>query len=516
MGLVALSIVIGASAYLAYGPVLERFAEFSTPAAITHSGKFAGFEATTEMIRDFPVAGIGRGAFPTTSARYLPFAQTAEYVEDEPLQLAVDLGLPAALALMVVLALALVAILRIRELGPVECGLCAGLLALGAQNLGDFSLELSGVALPATVALAVLLRGRSQQVSAWLGTIPARAVLATVLVALPLSAWALARASPNWRHETDAFARFAPYADGAQAAAAATPILVRHPTSFVVPLAIADRYLRDRIPGAALDWAGRAMYFKRDLSTAHLISAVALAEVGRRSQAQIEARLYFRLTHGDLAALKALAPFYPDLDDLRGCVDDSGAGLLALADFLQQRKRFGDSSRAAELAAESSPDDARVHDRVANDLTADAQPDEAELEAQRGIALAPDDPTGWLALAAARRGGGDLEGAHDALEQGLHAAPGQDDLTLALARLDLAAGHPERAESDLKFLGPQVGTGARAQLFALEGEIYAREGRTVKAEESYRSALRLTPAYSWNLVVLLESESKLGAAQQVP
>src|SRR5581483_6888100 len=394
----ALVLVLAVAGALAYQPVAERFSEFTTLEQATKAGKLVGFRESLRMLADFPLTGIGRGAYPTAGARYLSFAQTAEYVEDEPLQLAIDLGIPAALALLVILGLALWRVLAASEAGPVERGLWIGLFSLGLHNLVDFSLELGGVALPAAGALALLLRSTADPAeSVW--KIPARASVALLAFALPLAFWGIAASSPDWRAETDAFARAAPYLGGDQAAAAAAPVLSRHPASYVVPLAVADRYLRDRMPGAALSWANRAMYFRRDPSTAHLIAATALAEMGRKTQALLEARTYYRASAGRLEAIQSLARFYPEIDDLRLAVDDSGRGLLSLADYFASRKREGDAARSAELASVASPEDAQVHVRAAGILTASGQVDEAEHEAQRAVELAPDQPGGYLALA---------------------------------------------------------------------------------------------------------------------
>jgi predicted Zn-dependent protease len=212
-----------------------------------------------------------------------------------------------------------------------------------------------------------------------------------------------------------------------------------------------------------------------------------------------------------------VARFYPAVDDLRSAVDDSGAGLESLAEFLVARGRLGDAARVAELAVVAAPEDPGIHCRAAGVLIAAGQLDEAEAVAQRAIALAPDQSSGFLALENARATAGDLEGAEAALAEGLRVHPVQDDLVLALVKLQLSTGHAEQAEASLHQLGPQISEGQRAQLFALQGAIYAREGRTVKAEEAYRNASRLAPAagYAWTLVQLLEGDSQLNAAQQV-
>jgi Flp pilus assembly protein TadD len=171
----------------------------------------------------------------------------------------------------------------------------------------------------------------------------------------------------------------------------------------------------------------------------------------------------------------------------------------------------------AELAVIATPNDANVHGQAADVLTSAGQFEEAEAEAQRAIALAPDQPTGYVQLENARAAAGDLEGAERAVAEGVAANPAQDDLVLAQVKLQLALGHAEQAEASLRQLGPQLSEAQRAQLFALQGAVYAREGRTVRAEEAYRNAARLAPeaGYGWTLVQLLEGETKLAAATQV-
>ena len=515
---VAVVAVLGVAGYLGYQPIADRLSDVSSLGRARHAGKLIGFVESLGMVRDFPLTGIGRGAFPTASARYLSFSQTAEYVENEPIQLVVDLGIPAAVTVLVLLLIALVRAGRRNELAPLELGLWVGLFSLGLQNLADFSLELGGVALPAVVALALLLSGQARDAPEPRPAriLPAWALLACLAAVLPVAALALVRSSPDWRVETDRFAKLAPFLDGDGAAEAAGPVLARHPASYLVPLAVADRYLHDRMPGAALIWANRAMYFRHDLPAGHLIAATSLAELGRRDQALLEARTYFQLASGNLTALKSVARFYPAVDDLRSAVDDSGPGLESLAEFLVARGRLGDAARVAELAVVASPEDPGIHCRAAGVLIAAGQVDEAEAEAERAIALAPDQSSGFLALENARATAGDLEGAEAALAEGLRVHPPQDDLVLALVKLQLSTGHAEQAEASLHQLGPQVSEGQRAQLFALQGAIYAREGRTVKAEEAYRNASRLAPSagYAWTLVQLLEGDSQLSAAQQ--
>src|SRR5262249_5262546 len=132
-----------------------------TSNAVGQEFKLQGMLQSVAMLLDHPLVGIGRGAFPTASARYLDLPLgTAEYVENETLQPLLDLGWPMG-ALLLVSA----AVLWIRSVWPsgagasartsLAAGLAAGLASLFAQNQVDFSLEIVGVAVPAMAAFGL-------------------------------------------------------------------------------------------------------------------------------------------------------------------------------------------------------------------------------------------------------------------------------------------------------------------------------------------------------------------------
>ena len=136
--LLAVSAVLAVGGYLAYQPIAERLASISSVQKARQTGKLIGFVELLGMIRDFPLAGIGRGAFPTASARYLSFAQTAEYVENEPIQLAVDLGMPAAFAVLAILLLVFARAGRPTQLKPLELGCGLACCRSGCKTLPTF------------------------------------------------------------------------------------------------------------------------------------------------------------------------------------------------------------------------------------------------------------------------------------------------------------------------------------------------------------------------------------------
>lgn len=109
------------------------------------------------MLRDFPVFGVGRGAFESAFPVYRTGPDNLVYVSPENfvLQWATEWGLPVtALALS-----ALVWAMRPREWGAAasgsSAGLFAGFAALLAQNLVDLSLEIPGVAMAGVATMGI-------------------------------------------------------------------------------------------------------------------------------------------------------------------------------------------------------------------------------------------------------------------------------------------------------------------------------------------------------------------------
>ena len=116
------------------------------------------WQAAVPMLKDFPLMGIGRGAFPSVAAAYLgsTVETTSWYAESLPLQILIDIG-PLFGTLLIAAVLTFLAPLFFTGLRYSRwLGMTAGLMALGLHNLVDFSLEITGVAIPAIATLAVL------------------------------------------------------------------------------------------------------------------------------------------------------------------------------------------------------------------------------------------------------------------------------------------------------------------------------------------------------------------------
>jgi hypothetical protein len=245
-----------------------------------------------DLIRDFPVFGVGRGGFENAFPPYrhpLPgeFGNTAVHVECFPLQWAADWGVPVTLATLAVLGLSGWRAVRRAKNDPVAAGLFTGLCVLFLQNFADLGLELFSVAIAAVVAFACIdsppdpaPRPRV------LG--PAQATVAfAALVCVALGA------SPPQIDRQKAGRAYAALSHAPKAALLAfqhglEPLLSRHPGDAFFPLL--GGLVAERVGANPLPWLGRALERAPLSGGAHLALSDYLAARHARRQSLLHAR----------------------------------------------------------------------------------------------------------------------------------------------------------------------------------------------------------------------------------
>ncbi len=154
------AIALGIAACLALGSYVglapyER--EFAGDTAVP--SKLALIAELSELTLLHPLVGVGRGAFGDVSPRALLVDGRAMYPESLPVQWLTEWGWPFSILLAVALAISL-GRWWLRNPRTGELALGCGVIALGLQNLVDFSLELPGVAVVASIALGAASNGR--------------------------------------------------------------------------------------------------------------------------------------------------------------------------------------------------------------------------------------------------------------------------------------------------------------------------------------------------------------------
>jgi tetratricopeptide (TPR) repeat protein/O-antigen ligase len=527
-------VALAAAALVALAPLVAKFrAMEESPQDL----KIKLWPAGVRVMRDYPITGIGRGAFMTVFPAYREdtSAVTFSHLENEELQVIIDLGLPGGLLLTGTLALIWLATVRRTDLSPPEIGLLAGSAALAFQVLFDFSTEVLGVAVPLSVATGLLVRDRHP---VRLPPVLLRAMLAILFVA-GTAGLAIAHARPD---------------DVASVANRATPSEVQSAATTAVAWRPAD-YLPQAVAGAslasagrcreAIPWLQRAMVLGPMVPDPHLHAGRCLAASGASEAARREFRLACLL--GQPNCLAEAAVRWPALADLYQVAPDTPDGLLALGAALERDRpidarevyaralnefaesravlplarvalALGDVGHAVELARRrirEAPLDGEAYWLVTRGLDAQGKRDEAEAELRRALATSAGSTT-LVALLSERL----LAGARydevldlartisgheprdvaarerltaralagekrlsEAIEHARYAAdavPGSPDSLLELAQLCIAA---ERYEDALAILErasalPDVPTGAyERQIAEVRARIAARDAR---------------------------------------
>lgn len=488
------AIGLGAAMYLALGPLEE---ELQTLKTASQEAKIAQWPAGMRMIRDFPVLGIGRGAFSTVFPAYKTDTSvlTFTHLENEPLQVLIDLGVPGGLLLVGLVGLVWVRAARRHDLSPAEIGLLAGTGALLSHDVFDFSLEVLGVALPFSAALGLLSRGsRVKAVRPWIS----RAGLATLGV---VGAAGLGTAA------------VLDHTDPALSIAAAPPelatrrgveaVLLR-PGDYLPHAAVGARLAAARRCGDAMPWLARAVALAPGIPEPHVYAARCLVRV-----APVMARAEYRLAYvlGRVEVLSEAAPLWT-AEELREVVPDTSDGLMALGDELARGRRFEEARQVFQRVLDEYEEPGAVLPLAR--LALNTGDEEGALTlARRRIREAPLDENGYAIAAQALLGLGDAADAHAVLQRGIEMVPNAPHLLGILATRLVAERRFSEARRTAELIPARtsVEVAIKEQLVATA---LAAHGRLPEAIEHAQSAAAAAPEDPGPLLQLAQLASEAG------
>jgi hypothetical protein len=434
-------LAIGAALALWSNDALRARMLPTSPAQLVENQKTRGWIDGLRMARDYRWSGVGRGAFEAPLRAYRADDEEVRlvYPENFLVQSSAEWGLPVTALLLVLAALAFRKIARCEEVWePPLLGALAAVVAAVVHELMDFGTEFPGVALPATVALAVLVgvsvrrdeSSRRMRRSQWVPCIGAWVV--ALLFAGAASAHTL-DADDVASHDGVVERR----ATESELAAA----ISRHPADDYLELLAAEDAMHRR-DAKAMHHVNRALLLHPASWRAHQLAAHLLAALGRRSQAAIEYGLAER--HGFLVDDRQLFALLGD--DVVETVPQHPAELLALA---QRMIAIGHRS-AAQKAWVRALDLADPREPVlAAEVRAATVSRDATLIVPMAKALLREATTSdsFLAAAEALAGPGTVAQASEAIDLGLRAHPHDPQLLLEGARVKLSAGHADAARA---------------------------------------------------------------------
>jgi hypothetical protein len=441
--------------------------------------------AALSIIDAHPVTGVGRGAFSALFVQHHGSATRFYYPENIIVQWVSEWGIPMSVLLLGALLAAIWMSLR-QAKSAAYVGALIGVFFLGVHDLGDFALEMSGVAVIAAAAFGAALSLPGKRKMKWeLGQLTlAGGLLALVGTLFALSMMGRDLTSLQTRVE-NALERESPKA----LLAFAERELRLHPAEPILALAAAEAAARSQSPAAAA-WINRAQSVAPRWSAPHLTAARWLISLGKVDQAVLEVRAA-ETTHagsaealvcslrkngyGTQALIRAAPPGSPGAKFFNRavlCANSNEAEnevldhealrrdpQLSVVARRQARRLInqGDITEAIDLLASIREPDQATRARLAHAHLRNGQP-ERGLEALRPVLASTSHPD--LLRAAAT----------------IYAATGEYD---AVARV----GARMRAVA----LTDPVSL-ARSELFL--GALYEKHGQLTSALRSYESAIR--------------------------
>jgi tetratricopeptide (TPR) repeat protein len=322
-----------------------------------------------EFVQQHPWAGIGRGAMGDVSARLILRNQRLLFAENIIVQWVLEWGIPAALLIAAAFGGSLV---KLRLEKRAERALACGLLALVAQNLVDFSLELAGVASVAAIALGVLVACEAPgQGRIWpLERLRARSVLLASAVAASLCAALAAPWLTRWSRsslEEEISGKISQF----QPPDAVTPLirkgLAGYPLDSMFLVLGAALAVRDNDPTAPR-WLNIAFEAAPGWAGPHLQAASYLERNGRFGQAAIEFGLAVELSPSQSGAACAFVKRHASAE-LVWAITPPGAAneqrlREAMADCLLQERLWAEGEKALLQLLERFPSSEYAHRRL--------------------------------------------------------------------------------------------------------------------------------------------------------
>jgi tetratricopeptide (TPR) repeat protein len=469
--------IAGGALSLGVGDTLRTRLSAGGVSGLLDNQKTRGWRATIDMIRAYPVFGVGRGAIeaPLAAFRSTDEGVRLVYPENAVLQVIGEFGTVVGLALVVLFFMHGARILRGPPLSLALVGTFAGVTAVALHELANFALELAGVSLPFAAALGVLGAQRDKR---------SKRRAAPVLLAIVLLCWAgtMAVAATQLAHTLDAdVSRIEAGIRGGRNQAEVAKLLAeaqrRHPADGHLQLLDAYVAFQARDP-SAIAKVNRTLNRQPTNWQAHRLAAHILARLGRPDQAALELRLAWQT---------GMSPRYDEIIAVAGraTVDAIPAerdALLGIARELARRHRGADVHRAcARLSALGVTVGIKIE---CIGLRVAARADFASIResVEEVLAMTPP-PEVWLGVANALEAASEYSRfSEEVLRRALTVHPNAALLVLGAARLRIARGDIEGAKTALASGGTRgFSLADRQSLEELLAEIAERTGRTDEA-----------------------------------
>jgi tetratricopeptide (TPR) repeat protein len=435
--------------------------------------------------------GIGLGAFARVYPAYQTLSTAAlyEFVENQPLGLLIEAGIPGALLLAGAVALTVRHLAKWARRDRVEAALCAAMVAVLAHNLVDFGLEVPGILFP---FLAILGATVGRQLVATDAPVPRRAAVAyAVVVAATTVAGIALLLSPPAR-DFDALLKGASAADRPALVRAA---LAAHPTDneyALLAATMAPLQATGGGPSPRLRGLNRALRLCPNCPAGHREAARNLWRLGRRQQALLEWRIVVTLARPILPSVfEELRRDGARPEELATLADDKNR--FELCRYLLGQRMFATAKNL--LAGSADQTGVEFHLVQASLALAEKDIPKARQASQQAMAAGPTDPRAALTAAGVEILDGKQDAALGFLRGGLRFAPTNPDLNRNLLALLMQTDRWEAVDRALDGLRAALAESGASLVEAniAAAQVFERRGQYPRAVSEYRAAVTQSP-----------------------
>ena len=471
----------GTLAFAGLEPILRRFeAQGLDKLAIAARG-FRVLEGPTWWL------GVGRGAFSSTFVAEEGSLARYTHPENILVQWTTEWGVPLALALFLVAAVALWKRLRGTE-DPLVAAGCVAVLSLVLQNFVDFSLEMAGIAVVVAAVLGTLLPSAEPMSSRGgargLGALAGLMTLAFIVVAprvLHADTQSIVDELSAAMNRDDQQAFESTLRRG----------LALHPGEPAFALLAGTYAGRKRHPDAAR-WLSIVMAEAPGWAAPHVITAELLLDREQLDQALLEiAEAEQRHPGSAQRTICRMLASDPSMEHL----------MRAAPEPELQVRYFDRASTCARLPAQLraeidaailrlAPTESSAVLREARRLTAAGDGDAARELVAAALTESPNDARLWMATIRAQLGEGDVAAARATLEEAKATGTVDRALIEAEARVEAASGDAEGMRRAMtRMRGQSRGSAERvAAAFVVEAQLEASLGNVEQALAAYEAA----------------------------
>ena len=485
---VAGATLLGVAAFAGLEPILRRF-------------ETAGLDKVEVALKGFRllegsawVVGVGRGAFSSAFIFHEGLSDRYTHPENLIVQWTTEWGLPVALVLMLVIALALWKRFRSTE-DPLVAAVCIAIFALSLQNLVDFSLEMAGVVVVVASLLGAVLpvQGRPDHGRK-------RGLLLTLLGVFVAT---LALLGPgvlgsDTQSIVDRLTQYMKADDEARFEATLRRGLALHPGEPALAL-LAGAYAGAKRHPDAPRWLAVVMKEAPDWGAPHAILADWLLAEDRIDQALLEVRLAEQRRPGSgNRVLCDVLKRDPQIAYVERAAPTDGARIAFCNRTVSSCAGLPDALRTQidAVILQDEPTHAAAVLRQAQRLSKENQFGAATSLLEQALRAHPSDVKLWTALIATHLEAGDPTRALAVLEDAASQDIEARTLSEAKARIEARQGNANAMRATLARLrGESRGNPVLlAQALMLEGELEGSLGNIDEALSAYEAADAANPA----------------------